>query len=161
MSATETKPAHLLKATEYQFEYRQKSNPRTSNLELLTYGTYRIMPGVTSDELYHRNEEALLFCITGAAKVVVENQEYRMMHYDVLYLPLRTAYRIVNQGDQEALLIVFRAPAENVHEVIYAAWRDYSQREDRIRHLKGKDVYVMFDVTEKADKTICPRAQSQ
>ena len=61
---TDVAAANLLKADAWEFEYQQKSNPQTSNLELLTFGTYRIKAGATSDELYHRAEEAILFCLS-------------------------------------------------------------------------------------------------
>ena len=42
MSDTEpqVKPANLLKAGECEFEYRQRTDPENSNLELLSMGTY-------------------------------------------------------------------------------------------------------------------------
>ena len=106
------KPANLLKADAWQFEYRQKSNPRTSNLDLLTYGTYRIAPGATSDELFHRGEEAILFCLSGEQTVDVEGQAFRLSHYDTLYVPVSTPYRITGESVDEGLTVVCRAPAE-------------------------------------------------
>jgi mannose-6-phosphate isomerase-like protein (cupin superfamily) len=41
-----------------------------------------------------------------------------------------------------------------VHPVFHSAFAEFSQREDRIRRLKGKNVYMMFDVTEAADKLV-------
>ena len=52
-----TKPANLLRRGDWQFEYHQKCTPRTSNLDLLTYGTYRIAPRAVRDELFHRTDE--------------------------------------------------------------------------------------------------------
>ena len=70
MGQTESavKPANLLKADEWRFEYREKSSPHTSNLELLTYGTYRIAPRAASTELFHRREEAIVYCLGGVPK---------------------------------------------------------------------------------------------
>ncbi len=70
------KPANLLRADDWKFEYQQKSNPENSNLDLITYGTYRIAPGATSDELFHRSEEALLFCMTGKQSIDVEGETF-------------------------------------------------------------------------------------
>ena len=149
------KPAHLLKAEAWQFEYRQKSNPRTSNLDLLTYGTYRIAPGAISDELFHREEEAILFCL-GAEPVSLEidGQPYTLSHYDTVYIPLATPYRITNPSSVEGLLAVCRAPAQTRHAVFYSSWNEIRNNEARIRHLEGKDVFLMFDVTESADKLV-------
>jgi mannose-6-phosphate isomerase-like protein (cupin superfamily) len=147
------KPADLLRADAWQFEYRQKSNPTNSNLDLLTYGVYRIAPGATSDELFHRGEEALLFCLASESlSVEVEGQRYPMGHYDTLYVPLGTPYRIHNKTGEIQSLVVCRAPAENRHPVVHTVWNEVRSNEDRIRHLDGKDVFLMFDVTEAADK---------
>lgn len=148
------KPANLLRGADWQFEYHQKSTPRTSNLGLLTYGTYRIAPGVVSDELYHRGEECLLFCLQGAQTVEVEDRSYRLSHYDTLYVPLATPYRIVNDGQGTGLLAVFRAPATTRHPLHHAVWDQVRADETRIRHLEGKDVFLMFDVTEPGDKLV-------
>jgi len=95
------KLADLLRADDWQFEYRQKSNPANSNLDLLTYGVYRIAPGASSDELFHRSEEALLFCMAGEPlSVDVDGQAYPMAHYDTLYVPLGAPYRIHNATDE-------------------------------------------------------------
>jgi len=147
------KPANLLKADAWQFEYHQKSNPRTSNLDLLSYGTYRIGPDVTSDELFHRNEEAILFCLEGDPVLVdVDGQPFELGHYDTLYVPLATPYRITNQSDDLGLLAVCRALAETKHEPFHSVWKDVRANEARIRHLERKDVFLMFDVTEQADR---------
>jgi 5-deoxy-glucuronate isomerase len=154
-SRATVKPADLLRADEWQFEYRQKANPANSNLDLLSYGVYRIGPGVLSDELFHRKEETLLFCLAkDAIRVTAEDQSYRLSHYDTLYLPLGTPYRIENQTDEVQSVVVCRAEAENRHVVVHTPWRVVCRDEARIRHLDGKDVFLMFDVTEAADKLV-------
>jgi mannose-6-phosphate isomerase-like protein (cupin superfamily) len=148
------KPADLLKADDWQFEYRQKCNPRTSNLDLLSYGTYRLAPGVTSDELLHRTEEAILFCLEGHVSVEMDDQPYSLRHYDTLYVPLGAPYRIRNEASEPALVAACRAAAETKHPVHHARWEQVRQDEARIRHLEGKDVFLMFDVSEAADKLL-------
>lgn len=148
------KPPHLLKAHQWQFEYQQKCNPATSNLELLSYGIYRIAAGATSDELYHRGEEALLFSIEGSPLIEVGGQTYRLSHYDTLYIPLATPYRITNPTGEVGRLAVCRALADNRHSVFYSSWERIANDEARIRHLEGKDVYLMFDVSESADRLL-------
>lgn len=145
-------PPDLLKADDWRFQYRQKSSPRTSNLDLLTYGTYRIAPGGISDELFHRSEEALLFCLGGQPLIEADGQSVKLSHYDTLYVPLATPYQIANQSDHEGLLVVCRAPAQTKHELFHSVWEEIRSNEARIRHLEGKDVFLMFDVSEKADK---------
>jgi mannose-6-phosphate isomerase-like protein (cupin superfamily) len=147
------KPADLLRAEAWQFEYRQKSSPVSSSLDLLTYGTYRIAPGVSSEELFHRDQEALLFCLAGEpVSVEVEGQSYWLSHYDTLYVPREAPYHIHNRTNEIQSLVVCRAPAAQRHMVVHALWENVCKEETRIRHLKGKDVFLMFDVGEKADK---------
>ena len=148
------KPANLLRADDWKFEYQQKSNPENSNLDLITYGTYRIAPGATSDELFHRSEEALLFCMTGKQSIDVEGEIFNLTHYDTLYIPLGTSYRITENSKEEGHIIICRAAAENKHKTFYSEWEKIRVNEDRIRHLDKKEVYMMFDVSENADKLV-------
>ncbi|MCF6311401.1 MAG: 5-deoxy-glucuronate isomerase [Verrucomicrobiales bacterium] len=148
------KPANLLRSYDWKFEYQQKCNPANSNLDLITYGTYRIAPGATSDELYHRNEEALLFCMHGQQTIEVEGKSYSLSHYDTLYIPLQTSYEITETSAEEGELVICRAPAESQHQVFYSEWEKIRVNEERIRHLDKKEVYMMFDVSENADKLV-------
>ena len=50
--------------------------------------------------------------------------------------------------------MVCRAPAGESHPVFHSQWSRVSKDEKRIRHLKGKDVFLMFDVTEPAEKLV-------
>jgi mannose-6-phosphate isomerase-like protein (cupin superfamily) len=152
MSIKKVKPAALIKADDWQFQYRQKSNPSLSNLNMLSCGTFDIRSGVTSDELYHYKEEAILFCIRGKVNVHIGSQTFTMSYYDTLFIPLATPYTIENISSEQALCMICKARAENKYEPFYSSWEQFSVDGRRIRHLKGKDVYLMFDVTENADK---------
>ena len=154
MNPVEVKPAELIKADDWQFQYRQKSGSNSSNLEILTYGTFEIKPGAFSDEMFHRKEEILLFCIRGMVRVQVETQSFTLSHYDTLFIPLATPYTIENKSSEQVLLVVCKAEAKNKHDPFYSSWEQFSRDERRIRHLSGKDVFLMFDVTEKADKLV-------
>ncbi|MCU0915528.1 MAG: cupin domain-containing protein [Planctomycetes bacterium] len=147
------RPANLLRAEAWQFEYRQKSNPANSNLDMLTYGVYRVAPGASSDELFHRAEETLLFCLAGApVSVEVEGRTCCLSHYDTLYVPLATPYYLHNRTNEIQSLVVCRAPAAQRHAVVHTSWEHVRGNEARTRHLEGKDVFLMFDVTEAADR---------
>jgi len=147
------KPADLLRAEAWRFEYRQKSNPANSNLDLLTYGVYRIAPNSVSDELYHRAEEALLFSMAKEPVLVdVEGQTYSLAYYDTLYVPVGTPYEIRNPTGDVQSIVVCRAPAETRHVPFHSVWEEIRVNEERIRHLDGKDVFLMFDVSERADR---------
>jgi len=147
------KPASFLAAEQAAFRYIEKSNPRTSNLDFLTYGVYELSGPVRSGALAHPSEESLLFCWKGAVNATVNGENYSLETYDVLYLPRGAAYSLDHAGG-ESKVIVCRAPAEKAHPVFHARWKEMSKDEKRIRHLKGKDVFLMFDVSEPADKLI-------
>jgi mannose-6-phosphate isomerase-like protein (cupin superfamily) len=148
------KPGRLLRGDDWEFEYRQKCAPETSNLDLLTYGTYRIRAGAASGELHHHSEEALLFSLAGEQSIQVGNQTFRMSHYDTLYIPLGTSYRIRSENQTDGLVAVFRTPGQNRHAPFHARWEEVRNNEARIRHLDGKDVFLMYDVSEAGDRLL-------
>jgi len=150
---SKSKPANFLAAADGAFQYVEKSNPQTSNLQFLTWGVYTLSGAVASGALSHSEEEALLFCWQGAADVAVDGREFGLERYDVLYVPRGTPYRIRQQAE-ETKVIVCRAPADKQHSVFHARWKEFSKDEKRIRHLKGKEVFLMFDVSEPADRLI-------
>lgn len=147
------KPANFLCGNAASFRYVEKSNPQNSNLQFLTYGVYELSGACESGLLAHPTEEALLFCWKGAAVVNVNGQDFPLKHYDTLYVPRGASYRF-SQKDGESKVIVCRATSEKVHPVFHSKWSEFSKNESRIRHLKGKDVFLMFDVSEGADKLI-------
>ncbi len=133
--------------------YVEKSNPRNSNLHFLTYGVYELNGPVESSAIAHPEEESLLFCWEGEASTTLGDTKYPLCRYDVLYVPRGAAYRL-GQAGGESRVIVCRAPADAAHPTYHARWSEVSRDESRIRHLKGKDVFLMFDVSEPADKLI-------
>jgi len=147
-------PAMLARADGERFAYREYITPDVAHLDLLTYGTYVLGPGVTSGELCHANEEALLFCLSDALTVRLGDTAYAMKHFDMLYIPLGKPYFVTNTAGTPGLAALCRAKARNVHPVFFSSWAAVSKDEKRIRHLKQKEVYLMFDVSESADRLI-------
>jgi mannose-6-phosphate isomerase-like protein (cupin superfamily) len=135
------------------FRYIEKSNPRNTALQFLTYGVYELSGPASSGTLTHAEEESLLFCWKGSVTAFLGGTAFALEHYDVLYVPRGTGYRL-EQANGESRIITCRAPAAAAHPVFHAKWKEFSTNEQRIRHLKGKDVYLMFDVSEAADKLI-------
>ncbi|MGB9624322.1 MAG: 5-deoxy-glucuronate isomerase [Phycisphaerae bacterium] len=131
--------------------YVEKVNPRLSNLKLLSFGLYELRGPTCSGSIVHPEEESLLFGWKGVATILMGGTEYSMCRYDVLYVPRGETYRLVHDGG-EASLFVCRAAAEHRHPPFHARWAEFSADEKRIRRLKGKDVYLMFDVSEPADR---------
>ncbi len=147
------KPGNLIKYDNEQFKYVQKSNPQSSGLDFLTYGNYIIKPDGVSDILHHPDEEAVLFLMEGKTHVKINDKHYSLEHYDTLYIPKATSYQLKNLNSHEdAMIIICKSLARTQHEVFHSKWKEFSVNENRIRHLKGKDVFLMFDVTEKADR---------
>jgi mannose-6-phosphate isomerase-like protein (cupin superfamily) len=135
------------------FRYVEKSSPQSSNLQFLTYGVYELSGAAQSGLLSHASEEALLFCWKGKAVATVDGKDFALNYYDTLYIPRGATYRL-SQESGESKIIVCRATAEKAHPVFHSKWSEFSKDEKRIRHLKGKDVFLMFDVSEGADKLI-------
>jgi len=151
MTTQAPKPASYLTAAAGSFRYVEKSNPNTSNLDFLTYGIHELSGRVRTGTMAHPTEEALLFGWKGETLARVDGKEFVMEPYDVLYIPRGAAYSL-EQASGEGRVIICRATADNVHPVYHAKWKEFSKNEKRIRHLKGKDVFLMFDVSEGADK---------
>jgi mannose-6-phosphate isomerase-like protein (cupin superfamily) len=149
--STGIKPGQLWRSSACQVEYRQRFNPRTSHLDLLSCGTYIVQPGAVSDELFHRAEESLLFCVDGRITATVGEASFRLAHYDVLYVPMAAPYTLANEHGEEARVILCKAPASVGYAPYHAVWDAVRADEARIRRLAGKDVYLMFDVSEPAN----------
>lgn len=144
-------PPTLIPADRASCRYVEKVNPRLSNLKLLSYGVYELRGPACSGTISHPDEESLLFCWKGGNTVLMGGTDYAMTRYDVLYVPRGEGYRIIQNGGDSSLILC-RAVAEHRHPPFHARWAEFSTDERRIRHLKGKDVYLMFDVSEPADR---------
>lgn len=143
--------ATFIPADRASCRYVEKVNPRLCNLKLLSFGVYELRGPTCSGLIVHPEEESLLFGWKGGATILMGGTEYSMARYDVLYVPRGETYRLVQDGG-EASLILCRAVAEHRHPPFHARWAEFSVDEKRIRRLKGKDVYLMFDVSEPADR---------
>ena len=146
-------PATFVPADAGALRYVEKSTPQNSNLQFLTYGVYELSGSMQSSPLAHPGEEALLFVWQGEVTATLDGEVYPLRAYDVLYIPRGAAYQL-GQAGGASRVIVCRAPADHVHPPFHARWDEFSRDERRIRHLRGKDVFLMFDVSEPADKLI-------
>jgi len=134
--------------------YRERFTPATANLQFLSCGEYEIQPRGRTQAACYTDEEALLYAWRGQARVEMGGQTYSLATYDVLYVPKGQTFTVINPGDGVSKLFVTRAPAENVHPPFHGEFGKFSKDESRIRHLNKKDVFLMFDVGEKADKLV-------
>lgn len=151
------KPGKLFRAPKTQKHgplYRERFTPEAANLQFLSSGEYEIPPGGHTDVVSYGDQEALVFMWRGAGSVAVGSVTYALNTYDVLYIPKGADHSISNHGHAPAKLFLTRAPASNVHPAFHSKFAEIRRDETRIRHLKGKDVFLMFDVSEPADKLV-------
>ena len=152
-SAT-VKPGTVFRATAAKATYRQHFTPAAASLEWLSCGEYEIPAETATGSVCLAGEECLLFMWQGRVTVQVQGGDYELEAYDTLYIPRGAHFQISNLKSEIAKVIQCSAAAEQVHPVHHSRFAEYSRREDRIRHLQGKDVFMMFDVPEAADKLI-------
>lgn len=132
---------------------REIFNQADSNLEFLSLAELTICGG-RSTTLCHKREETLAFNLKGPVTVTVEGRDYAMEHYDALYIPMGAEYSARSEEGQEALLYLYRATASIGHPVQHMKWKETLADPKRLRLLKGKKVYLLFDVGEPANKFI-------
>ena len=154
MATTNVKPATMLRTASAAVTYRQRFIHSDVGLDFLNCGEYHLPAGSATQDIVVQGRESLLFMWKGSAAVNVSGTRYQLAPYDTLYIPRDAAFRITNASAESAVLVHTSAPADNVHPVFHSKFAEFSRREDRIRRLKGKDVYLMFDVGEAADKLV-------
>jgi mannose-6-phosphate isomerase-like protein (cupin superfamily) len=154
VQTTPVRPGVLFRQNDSEVVFRQRFTPCTANLQFLSCGEYQLSPGAMSIPFCHPEEESLLFMWRGSAHVEIGGSRFDLAPYDTLYVPRGAAFRLKNPVQEPATLIECSAPAAKPHPVFHSRFAEFSKREDRIRHLKGKDVYLMFDVGERADKLV-------
>jgi mannose-6-phosphate isomerase-like protein (cupin superfamily) len=141
-------------AAQSEVLFRQRFVPESANLQFLSCGEYTVPPGCASVSFCRPEEESLLFMWKATATVEFSGMFYELAAYDTLYVPRGASFRLHNRATEPAVLIQCSAPAAHVYPVFHSRFAEFSNREDRIRHLAGKDVYLMFDVGEGADKLV-------
>jgi mannose-6-phosphate isomerase-like protein (cupin superfamily) len=151
---TTVKPAVLFRADAPTWTFRQRFTASEANLLFLDCGEYHLPAGSRSSRQAAPGRECLLFMWKGSAAVELGGKTYQLANYDTLYVPLGADFCLANASDTPAVIIQCSAPATNVHPVFHSKFAEFSKREDRIRHLKGKEVFMMFDVSEGADKLV-------
>jgi len=159
-------PGTLIDYDQAGVTFRQRFTPGRTGLLYLQTGEYELPAGSESGALAVPGHETLLWMWRGGAVVTVDGVAHQLETYDVLYVPLGAAFTLANEGEETARMFQTAAPAAVRHPLHHARWSEVRTNESRIRHLKGKDVYLMFDVTEAAEKLMAgytffePRARS-
>jgi len=144
----------LFRAAAPGASFRQRLTHAEAGLEWLDCGEFLLPPGAGSQAFSFPGREGLLWMWKGAVEVRLGEEDYGLGHYDVLYVPLGAAFRLKNPGPDPAVVVATTAPAANAHPAHLARYAEVARREERIRRLKGKDVYLMFDVSEAAERLV-------
>lgn len=153
-TAGRVKPGKLFRAmTTADNSSTQRFRHEEAGLDFLDCAEHKLAPGGGFTETVLPGRESLLIQWKGSSRVTVNGAAYALATYDMLYVPLGASYRIEAE-DGPATLLQTSAPAQNAHPVHHAKFAELSARPERIRKLKGKDVYLVFDVAESADKLV-------
>ena len=126
-------------------------NQDSSNLAWLALSDMLILNS-TSATISYKNEETLIVNLDGDVTITVEGKDYLVRHYDMLYVPIDTGFKVSHSGEVEAHLYIYRATGDVKYETYHADYEACKKDDERIRHLNKKVVYKMFDVSEKANK---------
>ncbi len=153
-AASAVKPGVMFRAGAPGVTFRQRFLHDEANLLFLDCGEYNLPARSRSGATALPGRESLLFQWKGESEAEVDGRRFHLRAYDTLYVPRGAPFRLDNASEEPAAVIQTSAPAANVHPVFHSKFAEFSRREDRIRHLKGKDVYLMFDVSEAADKLV-------
>ncbi|MBV9081045.1 MAG: 5-deoxy-glucuronate isomerase [Acidobacteriaceae bacterium] len=148
------KPGVLFRNEKPGVVFRQRFLHSEANLQFLDCGEYYLPARSRSFTYSFPERESLLFMWKSEATVELDGRSFQLRPYDTLYVPRGAQFVLANDQDAPATLIQTTAPAENAHPVFHSKFDEFSRREDRIRRLKGKNVYMMFDVSEGADKLV-------
>jgi len=154
IAAQAVKPGLLFRSGGASVIYREHFAPASGNLEFLGCGEFELQPGAVMQPVAFPEEEALVYGWRGRAHAHLDGNQYELSEYDMLYIPKGRAWSLSNPGSEAARLWVTRAPAQNVHPVFHSRFAAVSKDESRIRRLKSRTVYMMFDVSEGADKLV-------
>jgi len=144
----------LFRHTDSGFTYVQRFTAAQAHLDCLNCGEFHLLPGATSQGLSLPRQESLLFQWQGESNVTVEGKTYQLVPYDILYIPSGAEFALANGSTVCARMFQASAPAEQLHPVFHSRFAELSKNEDRIRRLTGKDVYLMFNVSEAADQLV-------
>jgi mannose-6-phosphate isomerase-like protein (cupin superfamily) len=147
-------PGQLFPAQTGRTGFRQRFLHQEAGLQFLDTGQFELPVGTRTQEFCLPARESLLFQWKGRSVVTVGGRDYELAPYDTLYVPLGAAFSLSNPGLEPASLMQTSAPAERAHSVFHSPFATFSRREERIRRLQGKSVYLMFDVCEAADKLV-------
>ncbi len=133
-------------------ELKEIFNQSNSNLDFLSLAELHI-EHTRSMTLSYKQEECLIFNIGSPVHCVVEGKKYMLDTRDVLYIPIDTMFYVEHKDKKEkGLLYIYRAVGDEKYTVFHSKWKKMKLDKNRLRVLHRKEVFLMFDVSEKANK---------
>ncbi|MBU0956086.1 MAG: 5-deoxy-glucuronate isomerase [Spirochaetes bacterium] len=135
------------------FVMREVFNQANSNLDFLSLSIVELSAGQSPCMAFPK-EEGLIFLLEGQTEIDLDGKIYKMEKYDVLYVPVGAGLRIRHVSGAPAKLYNYRAVGETVYPVVHAKWSERKNDPARLRKLNKKNVYLMFDVVEQANKLV-------
>jgi mannose-6-phosphate isomerase-like protein (cupin superfamily) len=135
------------------FTMTEVFNQDSANLAFLSLSIINLSKG-SSPCMAFPKEECLIFLLDGEVEVEVGTEICRMSKYDVLYVPVGAALRLRQPRGTPVRLYLYRALGDIVHPVCHAKWSERKADPARLRRLNKKNVYLMFDVVESANKLV-------
>ncbi len=130
-------------------------NQSNSNLDFLSLAELRLQ-SARSMTLGYKNEECLIFNLGATVRCSVDGRSYVLAPRDVLYIPVGASFHVEHSDGDDAtaagFLYIYRALGEDVHPVFHSKWTEMKADKKRLRLLHRKEVYLMFDVSEDANK---------
>lgn len=147
-------PGRKFNAERSSFLMAELFHRSQADLNFLSASEIEILEGGRSPEFSFSQEECLYFNLGDELQATVDGTEYGLGHYDVLYIPVGSTFALSNPGIGDGHGYLYRATGDKKHPVFHAKWEEFRTNEKRIRHLDGKDVFLMFDVGEPANKFI-------
>ena len=126
-------------------------NQNNSNLNWLSMSEM-LIHNARSSEISCKAEETMIVNMKEDIQITVEGEKYNLAHYDMLYIPIDTAFYVEQKADESGHLYLYRAVGDVKYKTYHAKWAECQKDEERIRYLNRKVVYKMFDVSEEANK---------
>lgn len=141
------------------FDVREVFTRHGADLDFLSLSEVNVSCAATGGVAFPE-EEVLLFNLGCATMCLVDEREYRLEHYDVVYIPASVGFSFRRKGNEAARLYAYRAFVGSSggqsasHPVFHSSFEAAKSDEARIRRLDRKIVYKMFDVDDSAEKLI-------
>lgn len=144
----------LIRKNEYESIVMEKVHSDVSGLKLLAYSQVEIKPDGLSAPFYHHDRETLLICSEGNGSILLENKQYPMKLYDMIYIPEKTPFKLKSDQDNVYRLGMATAPSQAQAKVVHIPFEEVKADPTRTRPMANKVVYLNFSEKNKAQNLV-------